>query len=70
MLRINDRTYVPVVYLFFGQEGDQSIPVGRGWIDASTTDHIFSFILSENSKRVIVKVINHFGEEFTEVIDL
>jgi hypothetical protein len=70
MSRIVDRTYDPVAYQFFGKEGDQTIPIGRGWIDASTTDHIFSFIPSINSKKVIVKVINHFGEEFTEVIEL
>lgn len=70
MLKFSDRSYDPIAFQYFGQDGDETIPIGRGWIDAIATDHIFSFVPAINTKSVIIKVINCFGEEFTELVNL
>jgi len=66
MTRISAKTYDPTAVDYYGVDGDTSIPTGRGWIDAGPTDHIFTCIPGAGVTKVIVKVVNHFGEIFTE----
>lgn len=70
MTRYSAKTYDPTAYEYYGIDGDSSIPSGRGWIDAGPTDHIFTCIPSSGTKKVIVKVVSHFKEEYTEAVDL
>jgi len=70
MDRYITRTYDPIAFQFFGMDGDNTIPIGRTWIDASTTDHIFTCIPEKNTKKLIVKVITRFNEEYSEEVDL
>lgn len=64
------RVYDPLAFEYFGASGDKTFPPGRTWIGASPTDHIFTCIPSEGTTKVIIKVTNHFGEEFTEEVSL
>lgn len=70
MLRPSNRTYDPLAYEYFGASGDATFPPGRTWIGASPTDHIFTCVPSAGTTRVIIKVTNHFGEEFSENVSL
>jgi len=47
-----------------------SISKGQKYIGAVLTDHLFTCIPSAGTKKIIVKVINHFKEEYTETIEL
>lgn len=62
-------TLDPVAYQYYGTKGD-SIPAGRKFIAACPTDHIFTCVPSAGTKKIIVKVVNHFKEAFTEVVNL
>jgi len=69
MPRLLEKAIDPIAYQYYGVKGD-SIPVGRKFIGASASDHLFSCAPATSTKKVIVKVVNHFNEEFTDVVDL
>ncbi len=70
MSRLASKAYDPIAFEYFGASGDDTFPPGRTWIGASLTDHIFTCTPSPGTKKVIIKVINRFKEEFTEIVDL
>ncbi len=70
MTRYTARTYDPVAFEYFGAADDTTFPPGRTWIEASPTDHIFTSVPSVGTTKVIIKVTNHFGEEFSEEVVL
>lgn len=70
MFRYAAKTYDPTAVQYFGIDGDNTFPAGRTWIDAGPTDHIFTCVPSSGTKHIIIKVANHFGETFTETVDL
>ena len=70
MSRLTSKAYDPVAYEYFGIDGDNTFPVGRTWIDAGPTDHIFTCIPSSGTTKVLVRVINRFNEVFTETVNL
>ena len=55
---------------YYGIDGSATIPSGRGWIDAGTTDHMFNCIPTVGTAKVIIKAINHFNEEYKEEVYL
>jgi len=69
MIRITEKTYDPEAFNYFGSEGAGKVS-GRTWIDSSLTDHIFYCVPAAGVTTVIIKVTNHFGEEYTKDIIL
>ncbi len=70
MTRIIDRTYDPEAYEYFGLDGDNTFPVGRTWIDASPTNHIFKCVPSSDTTTLIIKVVDRFGREYRKEVNL
>ena len=70
MTQVSSRTYDPTAFEYFGADGDTSFPPTRTWIEASPTYHIFKCIPSSGDKNVIIKVIDRFGREYTQKVNL
>lgn len=69
MMRYVNNAYDPVAYRYYGIKGD-SIPAGQKFIGAALTDHLFTCTPSPGIKNVIIRVVNHFKEEYTESVKL
>lgn len=70
MTRVTERTYDPEAYQYFGKDGDTSVPVGRTWIEASPTYHIFTCVPPLVINKVVIKVIDRFGRVYQKDVDL
>lgn len=68
--RTAERIYDPVAFEYFGAEGNSAYPPSRTWINASPTDHIFVATPMSSTKKISIKAINPFGEEFTKEVNL
>ncbi len=69
MIRIDEKTYDPTAYQFFGIDGEIRIPT-RPWINSSLTDHIFECVPSNGVSMVKIKVVSRFGIEYTKEMNL
>ncbi|WEK35513.1 MAG: calcineurin-like phosphoesterase C-terminal domain-containing protein [Candidatus Pseudobacter hemicellulosilyticus] len=70
MNRYNEqnRVYDVAAYNTLGAKGEGKI-VGRSWIGANTTDHVFSAIPGTGVKKVIIKVVSRF-KTYTKEVNL
>lgn len=59
MARFTDMTYDPAAFDNYGTVNSMG---------ASLTEHIFTCIPSANTKKVIIRVVNRFKEEFSETV--
>lgn len=66
--RVSQRTYDPLALALYGDDNSTSIPAGRGWINASRTDHLFEANINPSTNKIIIKVVNPFGKEFLKTI--
>lgn len=68
MTRYNEqnRVYDPLSLNYFGISGDNTVP-GRTWIAANKTDHIFTVVPTQGTRKIIIKVESRFKTYIQEV---
>ncbi|OFX29525.1 MAG: hypothetical protein A2W90_22995 [Bacteroidetes bacterium GWF2_42_66] len=70
MTQVSSRTYDPTAFEYFGAVDDTAVPAGRTWIEASPTYHIFKCVPPLVVNKVVIKVVDCFGREYRQDVNL
>ena len=62
--------YDITAYNAFGAKGDNTFPVGRTWIQASESDHMFYCRPSIPYNQLKIRVTSRFGDMFSTTVNL